>query len=299
MVGYIYKSVVAEKVYIGKTTSKLDSRIKTHLNHAFVQKFNMKISQALRTLSKEDAYNSFSVVEEIIADTYDELEKKLCDRENYWMNHYNSFYPNGYNVNKSVPSKQKNVSKQPPREKVMREVVCVETGEHFSSMTEAAKSVNVNVSALYHCLKGQTNRAGGKHWRYANGEYHECHRPEGGKNKKSQSKPVMCKETGIVYPSTGEAERQTGICRDNISSCALGQAITAGGYKWGYIKDGEPVFHEVKDKNRCKIKCVETGEIFNSIAECARSLGEEKPGTLQSTIKHGCKHKGLTYIKIN
>lgn len=299
MVGYVYKAVVAGKVYIGKTTSKLDSRIKTHLNHAFEQNLNMKISQALRTLSKEDAYNAFSVVEEISCDTYEKLEERLCDRENYWMNYYNSFYPNGYNVNKSFPSKKRSVKTQPPREKVMREVICVETGEHFKSMTDAAKSVNIDVSAVYHCLKGVNNRAGGKHWRYADGEHHECHRPEGGKNKKSQSKPVMCKETGIVYPSTGEAERQTGICRTSIAKCANGKMITAEGFHWGYIVDGEPVFHEVKDKNRCRIKCIETGQIFNSIAECARSLGEEKSGTLQSTIKYGCKHKGLTYIKID
>lgn len=299
MIGYVYKAVVAEKVYIGKTTSKLDSRIKTHLNHAFVQKFNMKISQALRTLSKEEAYKSFSVVEEIEADTYEELESKLCDRENYWMKEYNSFYPNGYNCLRSGASKKRNVRTQPPREKVMREVICVETGEHFKSMTDAANSVGVDISAVYHCLKGVTNRAGGKHWLYADGEYHKCHRPEGGKNRKSQSKPVMCKETSIIYPSTGEAQRQTGILKTSIAKCASGKAISAGGYKWGYIVDGDPVFHEVKDKNRCRIKCIETGQIFNSIAECARSLGEERSGTLQSTIKYGCKHKGLTYIKID
>lgn len=298
MKGYVYKSVVANKIYIGKTINKLHTRIKTHINHAFDQNKNMKICQALRTLSREEAYKSFSVVEEIEADTYEELESKLCERENYWMKKYNSFYPNGYNCLKSGASKKRNVRTQPPREKVMREVICVETGEHFKSMTDAANSVGVNVSAVYHCLKGVNNRAGGKHWRYADGEYHECHRPEGKKNN-NQSKSVMCKETGIIYPSVGEAERQTGILKTSIAKCANGKAITAGGYRWGYIIDEKPDFKELKDKNKTKIKCLETGQIFDSISECARSLGEKNSGTLQSTIKYGCKHKGLTYVKID
>lgn len=299
MCGYIYKSVVANKVYIGKTTSKLDSRIKTHLNHAFKQNSPMKISQALRTLSEEEAYNSFSLVETVEGKDYNDLEAKLCNRENYYMDFYNSKYPNGYNVNKSSPQKKRVVKTQPPRESVMREVICVETGEHFKSMTDASKSVRVDVSAVYHCLKGINNTAGGKHWRYADGEYHECTRPEGRRNRKSQSKPVMCKETGITYPSTGEAQRQTGIHKSNIAKCANGKVISAGGFHWGFVVDGSPVFHDRPNYNKTRIKCLETGEIFESIADCARSLGENKPGTLQSTIKLGCRHKGKTYVKID
>lgn len=299
MKGYVYKAVVADKIYIGKTTSSLDSRIKTHINHAFEHNARMKISEALRTLNREDAYNAFSVIEEIEGIDYNDLETKLCERENYWMEYYNSFYPNGYNVAKSYPQQRKVVRTQPPREKVMREVICVETGEHFKSMSDASRFANVDISAVYHCLKGVNNTAGGYHWRYADGEYHECTRPEGPRNKKSQSKPVMCKETGIIYPSCGEAERQTGIVYTSIAKCANGKVVSAGGYHWGFIVDGKPVFPKRSDRNKVRIKCLETGEIFESIAECARSLGEEKSGTLQSTIKYGCKHKGKTYVKID
>ena len=299
MVGYIYKSVIAGKVYIGKTTSKLESRIKTHLNHAFKQNSQTRICKALRTLSEEEAYNSFSVIEMITRKDYNDLEAKLCERENYYMDFFNSMWPNGYNVHRSSPQKKRVVKTQPPRESVMREVICVETGEHFKSMTDAANSVGVNISAVYHCLKGINNTAGGMHWRYADGEYHECSRPEGGKNRKSQSKPVMCKETGITYPSCGEAERQTKIGRYSIAKCANGKVISAGGYHWGFVVDGKPVFHNRPNYNKSRIKCLETGEIFESMADCARSLGDKSPGTLQSTITLGCRHKGKTYVKID
>lgn len=299
MIGRIYKSEIAGKVYIGKTFSKLESRVKTHINHAFVQRTHTAISEALRTLSKEDAIKSFSCIEMIEKETYDELEQCLCERENYYMDKYNSLYPNGYNINRSSPSKRRCVKTQPPRISVMRAVICTDTGEKFSSMSEAAKSVNVNISAIYHCLKGVNNTAGGKHWRYLDGEYHECTRPEGVRNRVSQSKPVICKETGIRYPSAGEAQRQTGICSSSILKCANGKMISAGNLHWGFIINGEPIYKEKIDNNRVRIMCVETGEIYNSISECAREIGDENSGTLQSTIRYGCKHKGKTYVKVD
>ena len=37
------------------------------------------------------------------------------------------------------------------------------------------------------------------------------------------------------YPSTAEAERQTGIHNGNISSVCRGECHTAGGYRWEYV----------------------------------------------------------------
>lgn len=51
-------------------------------------------------------------------------------------------------------------------------------------------------------------------------------------NHPATSTPVLCVETGEVYPSTHEAERQTGIKQQNISKCCNGKYKTAGGYHW-------------------------------------------------------------------
>lgn len=40
-----------------------------------------------------------------------------------------------------------------------------------------------------------------------------------------------------IYPSTGEAERQTGIRHGNIVKCCNRQTPTAGGYKWEYAEE--------------------------------------------------------------
>ena len=47
-----------------------------------------------------------------------------------------------------------------------KEVVCVETGEVFSSIRQASKSSNVDFSAIAKCCKGKRKTAGGCHWRY-------------------------------------------------------------------------------------------------------------------------------------
>ena len=57
-------------------------------------------------------------------------------------------------------------------------------------------------------------------------------RKSGGKNKI----PIVCLETGVVYPSAHEAHRKTGVSRSNISSCCAGKRKNAGGYHWQYFK---------------------------------------------------------------
>ena len=55
-------------------------------------------------------------------------------------------------------------------------------------------------------------------------------------NNPSKSKKVLCIETNVIYESTREAERQTGIRHSNISSCCNGKLKTAGGYPWKYVE---------------------------------------------------------------
>jgi len=47
---------------------------------------------------------------------------------------------------------------------------------------------------------------------------------------------LQIKNSKVVaeYSGTMEAERHTGICHENISSCCCGKTKTAGGYQWKY-----------------------------------------------------------------
>lgn len=47
-------------------------------------------------------------------------------------------------------------------------------------------------------------------------------------------KPVVCVETGVVYPSIKAAARQTGIHHTSISMCCDGRQKKTHGLHWGY-----------------------------------------------------------------
>lgn len=56
-------------------------------------------------------------------------------------------------------------------------------------------------------------------------------------NNSKKSIKVVCVETGIIYPSMKEAQRQTGIFDSSISKVCRHQQETARGYHWEYYKE--------------------------------------------------------------
>jgi hypothetical protein len=57
-------------------------------------------------------------------------------------------------------------------------------------------------------------------------------RNTGKSNGQKSSNPVLCLETGIVYPSAQEAARVNNLTQGNISRCCRGERKTAGGLHW-------------------------------------------------------------------
>lgn len=50
------------------------------------------------------------------------------------------------------------------------------------------------------------------------------------------SKAVMCIETGKIYPSIREIQRQFGFNNSNICQCCLGKLKSCYGYHWSYVE---------------------------------------------------------------
>lgn len=60
----------------------------------------------------------------------------------------------------------------------------------------------------------------------------------GTRNKRiaeSKSKQVMCVETGVIYISTNEVQRQLNLKQGDISRCCNGKRKTCGGFHWCYV----------------------------------------------------------------
>ena len=85
--------------------------------------------------------------------------------------------------------------------------------------------LNNNVSNLEWCTYEYNNNYGTRTERSAASR----------RNNKKQSKQVLCLETGVVYPSTSEVERQLGFAHSNISQCCNGKYKQAYGFHWKYV----------------------------------------------------------------
>jgi hypothetical protein len=89
-------------------------------------------------------------------------------------------------------------------------VKCIETEQIFMSAAEAGRSVNRDASNIIAAIK-RGGTCGDYHWEYIRKSISNQNR--GGQNKKA----VRCIETGIVYESSAEAARQTGMCASSIA----------------------------------------------------------------------------------
>ena len=115
-------------------------------------------------------------------------------------------------------------------------VVCVETNVVYESLNDAERKTGILRRGIGMVCSGDRPTAGGYHW---------CFLDEYNKNTyvlrepKTSNKPnkVVCLETGIVYNSFGDAERQTGTNRIGIGKVCKKERKTAGGYHWMFYDE--------------------------------------------------------------
>lgn len=102
-------------------------------------------------------------------------------------------------------------------------------------------------------------------------------------------KPVICIETGIIYPSIKDASLSVGV---DVNNCVVGREKTAAGYHWAYANDmeaqsklkqfqGKPQITRGSGKEKT-IMCVETNEIFESIKS---AIVKYNCGSIQNCLK--------------
>lgn len=114
----------------------------------------------------------------------------------------------------------------------------------------------------------------------------QLNRPYAEQSKVLISRPVLCIETGVVYPSVAEAQRETGVM--NISMACNGKLRHSKGFHWCFADEADKT-HVVKVLTRpiklpCKkVVCIETGEVFGSMKEAAA-----KYGISASAVKLSC-----------
>ncbi|MCM1276796.1 MAG: hypothetical protein NC299_15790, partial [Lachnospiraceae bacterium] len=208
--GVIYQYKIGKKVYVGKTYMQERKRQAKHKFEAFTLNKPTPFSRAIRKYGWETAIAGYSVIEIIKAETVDELNAKLIEREAFWIKEKNSLVPNGYNIyshGTKVPPHTKNkeeiygrVSKALKGKymncpETSHRVYCVEQKKWYPSESEAERQNNLARSTVSKAAQGINVCAGGLHW-----VYNENDIPRENKIKASR-KPIICIETGKIYPS--------------------------------------------------------------------------------------------------
>lgn len=88
-------------------------------------------------------------------------------------------------------------------------------------------------------------------------------------------KTVKCLETARIYSSIIEASEDMLIDSSSIIKACTGQQLTAGGYHWCYIQNGQEQLKTRADKRKRRVKCLTTGQEYESVAEAARATNSD------------------------
>lgn len=226
MIG-IYKitNTINGKVYIGQSID-IQRRWNQEKNAAFNKNshsYNLLLSQAFR---KYDIKNfTFEVVEELSTEA-------LNEREEYWINYYNSKVPNGYNIQSGGDYIY---VKNPLTSSILSldEVTKIKELLQFTSlpMSKIAEEYEIGLSTINDIAKGRT-------WFDKDLAY-----PLRATTNFNKEIGQYLKDGKLIaiYPSATIAGRKTGIEASSISAIARtkgkGYRKTAGGYMWRLIEE--------------------------------------------------------------
>ena len=242
--GIIYKAenVVNHKVYIGQSRDFLSHRKCKHFSSAFNHHSELYFHRALRKYGKE------SFVWEVIdhGDTPEELD----ELERKYITFYNSNNSEfGYNLTRggldSLPDNNK-------------AVICLETQERYTSMKEALQKIGVCHEFLLKSIREHTS-INFLHYMQENEPYtldeivltfsekkiqqmqkftsYQDMSKWGGNT--ARSKPVLCIEAGVIFPSGKSASLFMETTKDNVGATCRGVQETCGGLHWRYLTEQE------------------------------------------------------------
>lgn len=173
-----------------------------------------------------------------------------------------------------------------------KKIICLNTNETFNSLTEASKKYNLDTSAICGVCKEKRKSCDELVFRYYD-DYLNMSKEEIKEaieeSKKNQwdnatevkYKKIVCLDERKIFDSIKEAAEYYNIkCRSGISHCLVGKSKICEGHTWIYYDKyinmtNEEIENFIKEKqirktNAVKIRCITTGEIFNSMTEASK-----------------------------
>jgi len=282
-VGYIYCITNSKnnKQYIGQTSMSVDKRYKDHLKQA-----KNGGTQLLYLAMNKYGVDNFYVetVLQLHADSREELKKLLNEYEIKYIEEYNSYKPNGYNMTHGGDSFSEHVVV--PVFKVDADGNVL---QYYKSMIDAENDCGIRPGSIYRAYMYQTHYAGGWFW-YRLGEMPMAIGDNIGKQNNKYTPVDMYSLDGEyikTFDSIADAAREVGCSHSTISGACQKDRLSASGYKWAYRGDtptmkkkktrGRPVI-QIDTKNNKPIK------EYKSLADAARDNNLQSPNIYKCCI---------------
>ena len=192
---YLWTNLVNGKKYVGQTTC-FHRRMKNY-RHTYPNAYME------RAVNKHGLDNfDITILER------DVPLDKLDEREQYWLDYYQSYdLDKGYNICKVAGT---------TRGVTHTEEWCQEHSDYMKEKWKDAEYRNF----WHNRMSGENNYFYGKRF-------------SGDKN--GHAKAVRCVELNKIYTTVQEASKCSGTSRQNISHVLNGRQETAGGYHWEYV----------------------------------------------------------------
>lgn len=251
MTGVIYQYTSPNgKKYIGQTLYLQRKRIDKHKYEAYTKNADTPFARAIRKYGWDAIRPTYTVVEVVEAETAESLKDALTDKENYYIQVFDTMLPNGYNVQltnqrhlgeyRDKDGMYKKISESLKGKYLnsvnSKRVINYDTKEIYPSISEAARQNGLMVQQIMPVLKGRNLTAGGFRWCYVDddGAIDESNLRK--KNRKDL--PVYCKELNMTFVSAYEAEKHIGKKggKSNIRKACI-KHTRCYGYSWEYVEE--------------------------------------------------------------
>ena len=219
MIVYKITNRVNGKVYVGQTKFSLEDRWRIHCQPS------KTTTRALKNAINKYGKENFTVEQIDVASNREDAYVK----ESYWIQHYNSMFPNGYNLQSGG---KRNFH------------VCLETKRRVADSTRGKKHTEETKRKISESQLGKKlseehrtkiSKAHNGKSRTFESRLKQSKSISGDKNHKA--KRIRCIETGEVYSHIKLAAREVGVHRSTISSCLSGKSKTAGGFHWEHVEN--------------------------------------------------------------
>ena len=147
-----------------------------------------------------------------------------------------------------------------------RAIICFETEERFESVTDAANAIGAAWPLVSSALK-RHGACRGFHFYYAD----EAEPDDSVFDRKvyKNSRPIICLETNERFESQARAAKAVGVPREAIYAALRGHIATKGLHFY-YADEPKPDEEFFRNRSWTRVRCKETGVVYESIAQAAR-----------------------------